>query len=68
MPGCEGTIATTSTATQCFPSAVALGGGFRVRFTPSTSMTLAGNPVLRPASPDYMAAIGDGQFKTLKTG
>jgi hypothetical protein len=68
LAGCSGSTLTTSPSTLCFPSAVAVGSRFRVGFTPNSSTTNVGNPTLKPVAPDYLFALGDGQFKAIKPG
>jgi hypothetical protein len=68
MPGCGGFASTTPTSTQCFPSAVAVGGRFRVQYSPNTDTTKVGNPTLKGVATDFLSSLGDGQFKAIKPG
>jgi hypothetical protein len=68
LPACDGPARTTSPSQNCFPSAVALGGRFRVQYTPGDSTANVGNPTVTPVSNDYLSAAGDGLFQALKPG
>jgi len=68
MAGCGGFAGSTPSATQCFPSTVAVGGRFKVQYTPNTDTTKVGNPTLKGVSTEFLAQLGDGQFKAIKAG
>ncbi len=69
MPGCNVTDNTLIPAgTQCFPSEVAVGGRFRLLYQLNRGTTNVGNPVLKVVAPDFMAGLGDGQFRANKSG
>ena len=51
-----------------FPDSVAVGGRFRVTFTPSSDTQSAGNPTLRGVSTEYLASDSNGEFHALKAG
>jgi hypothetical protein len=69
MLGCNVTDNTQiPTGTQCFPSAVAAGGRFRLQYQLNRDTTNVGNPVLKVVSADFMGALGDGQFRANKPG
>ncbi len=67
LPGCEVNPVSIPTGTQCFPSEVAVGGRFRLQYSPNTN-TNVGNPVLKVVSQDFMNGLGDGQFRANRPG
>ena len=69
MQGCNVTDNTLIPAgIQCFPSEVAAGGRFRLQYQLNRDTTNVGNPVLKVVSADFMAGLGDGQFRANKPG
>ena len=69
LPGCDGTGYSYSTSSStCFPSAVALGGRFRIQYKANSSVGNVGNPSITPVSTDYLSNSGDGIFQALKPG
>jgi hypothetical protein len=68
MAGCSGFAASTPASLQCFPSLVAVGGRFRINYTPNASTVKVGNPALRGVATEFLSTLGDGQFKALKPG
>jgi hypothetical protein len=68
MQGCGGLASSTPSSTQCFPSAIAAGGRFRVQYTPNVDTTKVGNPVLKGVAGEYISSLGEGEFKALLPG